>query len=36
MSRDNRLRLSMPDLDDLIYWADIIDGAQFSDAQDSR
>jgi nanoRNase/pAp phosphatase (c-di-AMP/oligoRNAs hydrolase) len=23
----------MPDLDDLIYWADIIDGAQFPDAQ---
>ena len=23
----------MPDLDNLIYWADIIDGAQFSDAQ---
>jgi hypothetical protein len=24
---------SMPDLDDLIYWADIIDGAQFADAK---
>ena len=23
----------MPDLDDLIYWADIIDGAQFPDAK---
>jgi hypothetical protein len=23
----------MPDLDDLIYWADIIDGAQFADAK---
>src|SRR5215813_385063 len=23
----------MPDLDDLVYWADIIDGAQFPDAQ---
>ena len=25
--------LSMPDLDELIHWADIIDGAQFPDAQ---
>jgi hypothetical protein len=25
--------LSMPDLEELIYWADIIDGAQFPDAQ---
>jgi hypothetical protein len=26
-------KYSMPDLADLIYWADIIDGAQFADAQ---
>src|SRR5262245_23970449 len=26
-------RCPMPDLDDLVYWADIIDGAQFSDAK---
>jgi hypothetical protein len=25
--------LSMPDLEELVYWADIIDGAQFPDAQ---
>src|ERR1041385_6448176 len=25
--------VSAPDLDDLVYWADIIDGAQFPDAQ---
>ena len=26
-------RCPLPDLDDLVYWADIIDGAQFSDAK---
>src|SRR5215510_4325764 len=29
----NVFNCPMPDLDDLVYWADIIDGAQFSDAK---
>src|SRR5438874_3846539 len=28
-----KFQCPMPDLDDLIYWADIIDGAQFPDAK---
>ena len=29
----NVFNYAMPDLDDLVYWADIIDGAQFTDAK---
>jgi hypothetical protein len=29
----NVFKYAMPDLDELIYWADIIDGAQFADAK---